>query len=185
MRCIPGYFNKIVTLSQCILLCFVVVSCADNTPDREPETIILPDGYIGGFYIVFNVSDGVETGSSSAGRTYEIPSSGVLFSQSPENLGWIDSGELKYFYRKADGALEPISGRWTRSVPDTVESRSENIITIFGGGISVYNHPDIPCEVVYQPFYVGTKANILDGINPLKIEDIDLQDLKRVECAED
>lgn len=184
MKRIPEYFNKIVTLGQCILLCFVVASCVDNAPDREPETIIIPDGYIGAFYILFNVTDGVDARANGVGRIYEIPSTGVLFTQSSENLGWIDSGELRYFYRKADGALEPISERWTMSVPDNVESRSESIITIFGGGISVYNHPDRPCEVVYQTFYVGTKADILDGINPLNIEDMDLEDLKRVGCAE-
>lgn len=184
MKRTPGYFNKIVTLGQCILLCFVVASCVDKAPDREPETIILPDGYIGAFYIIFNVTDGVNARSNGVGRTYEIPSTGVLFVQASENLGWIDSGELKYLYRKPGGALEPIEGRWTTSVPDTEESRSENLITIFGGGIVVYNNPGLPCEVVYQPFYVGTKADILDGVNPLKIEDIDLKDLKRVGCAE-
>lgn len=167
-------------LSITALACIALTACSTEIHDREPETIILPHGYIGAFYIVFNAQNGATPRINEGKRIYEIPSNGVLYTQMKENTGWIDSELVQYFYRRPDGSLEPITAQWTTSVPDTQENRRENIITIFGGGIGVYHHPDIACQVVHQAFHVGTKKDILDSTNHFDIADA--PDLNALEC---
>lgn len=155
-------------------------ACSESTI-REPETYILPDGYIGSFYIIFNVVDGEPGKEKDGARVYEIPSSGLLLTQMKTNEGWIDSEQLKYYYRKPKGELTQITGRWTTSITDNAEKRADNNLTIFGGSFGTYQQDIKACILVHKSFYIGTKKIILSGgVNNFDLSEID--ELKNMTC---
>lgn len=172
--------NLITTILTCSILA-LLTACDSGTSPKKPETIILPNEYTGSFYIIFNVANGQETESENETIVYRIPENGILLASSTENEGWINSKHLKYYYQNNDGSLKQITARWTTSFEDNQENRTENTTTIFGGGIGVFKHKDIPCEISYKSYYVGTKAEALDKINHFDIEEI--PQLKDIDCS--
>lgn len=143
-----------------IITCVLVLStaCSEATP-REPETYILPDGYTGSFYIIFNAVDGEPRKELDGARVYQIPDSGVLLTQIGLNRGWIDSDLIKFFYQKPNGDLEQLTERWTTSITDNATNRADDNLTVFGGGVGLFRDQGIDCTISYKPFLIGSKKN--------------------------
>ncbi|PCJ12055.1 MAG: hypothetical protein COB04_18295 [Gammaproteobacteria bacterium] len=162
-------------------LFFLSTACSE-TKNRLPETYTIPNGYIGSFIIFYNIS-GAKTKKNNDTLVYDIPNTGILLTESDSNEGWVDTENLKYYYRHPNGDLIEIKERWTTSVIDTLENRTENKITIFGGGIGVIKPRVLKptnntrCELTYSSFYVGTKKDILDGVNYIDLLEIPNKDL--------
>lgn len=163
--------NKLIFLTP---IFFLILSAAysDQNISREPETYILPEGYIGSFYIIFNVPSGQPRKKQLGERVYEIPASGVLLTQMDINPGWINENKIKFFYRLKNGALREITERETTSWTDTPKHRADTRITIFGGGIGILQGASYPCPVENQAFHVGTRKDILEMVNHFDISDI-------------
>ncbi|MDG9666255.1 hypothetical protein ONV78_00825 [Hahella sp. CR1] len=166
----PKLMNK---LPLCLLLTAMslIAACGEKAAPPEPEIYLLPDKFVGKFYILFNTPAGEPVRHEKESRVYEIPPSGVLLSQGKLNEGWIAAEDVKYYYVGEDGQRVEIKGRWTTSLDDTPENRNDPELTIFGGGAGVYSDPSIPCSVTYQSYYVGLKADVLEGKNQFGLEE--------------
>jgi len=138
----------------------LITGCA-KVEEREPEIYLLPEGFKGSVYIIFNIPKGKPPKYEVGARIYEIPSSGVLMTQMKANQGWIHSDKIKYIFINKDGSKTPITGRWTSSLHDTPDNRKDKKITIFGGGLGEFQ-PVKGCYVLQQEFMVGTKSEVLD-----------------------
>ncbi|ABC27162.1 hypothetical protein HCH_00247 [Hahella chejuensis KCTC 2396] len=149
----------------------LVAACGQKAASPEPEIYLLPDNFVGMFYILFNTPSGEPVRHEKGSRIYEIPPSGVLLTQGELNEGWIAAEDVKYYYVGENGQRVEIKGRWTTSLDDTPENRNDPELTIFGGGAGVYSDPGIPCDVTYQYYYVGLKADALEGKNQFGLEE--------------
>lgn len=137
-------------------------ACSQDAGSREPEIYLIPEGYVGSFYILYNLPQGEPQRYENGARVYEIPPDGMLLMQSDANEGGpIAIDKIKFFYVRPDGSRTQITERWTTSLHDTPENRSDERVAIFGGGIGVFE-PIRHCKVIETGFYVGTKAQAID-----------------------
>src|SRR5690349_12368190 len=83
-------------MKRTILLTVVFAFCG-SCDWSEPEVHLIPAGYVGTIYIVHNRPDGTPLKREGRARIYEIPTDGVLWSQSPTNLGWFRPTQHKYY----------------------------------------------------------------------------------------
>lgn len=90
-----------------LYLLWAVFAFGGGCKNKSPETHILPYGYIGKVYIIFNQKDGFPKKFGEDGsRTYRIPKSGVLKTKIKENYGWIDAGnKINFFYERDDSLI--------------------------------------------------------------------------------
>jgi hypothetical protein len=146
-----------------------MVAC-DDTPSRDPEMYIMPDGYIGTFHIVYNVTNGQAKKMQDGFRVYEIPENGVLLTQTGINSGWLDIELMQFYYRKLNDELKSLTDRYTTNLDDIPEN-TENQITIYGGSMGTSKYYFLPCVLESQTFIVGTKNDILDGVNNFELGD--------------
>lgn len=144
-----------------ILLSLIACSQNAGSTGRDPEIYLIPDGYVGSFYILFNLPRGEPQRYEDGARVYEIPPGGMLLMQSDANEGRIRSDKIQFFYVHPDGSRTQIKERWTTSLHDTPENRRDKRVTMFGGGIGIFE-PIRHCKVVHKAFYVGTKAQAID-----------------------
>ena len=135
---------------------------ADSTPNREGEIFLIPHGYVGRIFIVHNVPAGQPLEYESGSRIYRIPDDGFLLSQSGPNVGWIESDRLRYFYVDDEGKRTEILGRWSGSVRDTEQNRSDTQLRIFGGGLGQFQIGTSDCDLMQSDIYVGTLQDILN-----------------------
>jgi hypothetical protein len=138
-----------------LILLTVVFALCGSCDWSEPEVHLIPAGYVGTIYIVHNRPDGAPLKREGRARLYEIPADGVLWSQSPTNLGWFRPTDHKYYYVGADGKRQPLT-HWDRpsdaNVPDDVAA-------VYGGSNgSAGQGPN--CQVEFDEYYVGTTASL-------------------------
>jgi Family of unknown function (DUF6843) len=176
------FFQCRNSLTVALVLSFglSIFACSDQQYSGEPESYILPEDYVGAFYIIFNVPGGRPREELHDGRVYDIPRSGVLMIEMNLNSGWVETGKIKYFYRLKNGELREITERWTGSLADTPESRADTRVMIFGGGIGTFQKSSSSCYIEHMAFHVGTKKDILDMVNHFDISEI--PDLEKIEC---
>lgn len=141
---------------------FLLTSCSQAV-EREPELYVLPGGFAGSFHIVFNVPRGEPQTYEGPVRTYQIPPDGMLLMQSDTNAGRLRSDKIKFIYQSDGDVREKIDGRWTTSLHDTPENRSDDQVYIFGGGIGIVE-PVRHCQLYSKSFYIGTKSQALDDV---------------------
>jgi len=164
-----------------ISLIIIMIGCTENSEQRKPESYILPDGYIGSFYIIHNARNGMKHNIDDGVLIYEIPDKGILISQMPANYGWIDSSDINFYYQQANGERSKINGRITTSIRDNLKNRENSELIIWGGGTGMYEHQDISCALTYSSFSIGTRKDILDGVNYFDFEEFK-DELNRLSC---
>lgn len=123
----------------------------------EPEIHLIPAGYAGDVFIIHNAYDGERLQKSGLSRVYRIPVDGILRSRSDVNDGV--QPKPVYFYVAASGEKTPIEGYWPNGIDDTPENRADP--GIFFPRSGMYSSGELPCEVVYEQYFVGTKRQIL------------------------
>lgn len=170
---------KRISIILALLLMVMFVGCQARH-SRSPEAYILPEGYIGAFYIIYGAANGKVGKEADGVKIYEIPSTGVLLTQAGANEGWVESDNINFYYRRANGDLVKIDDRWVGSLSDTPENRADKKLMIFGGGLGEIQRDAASCRIVFQAFHVGTKKNILDGTNHFNIEDV--IEKNKIEC---
>ena len=74
-----------------VILSFMLLGCDTS----EQEIIIAPRDYTGYIIVLFNQEDGNQVRYEGKKRVYEIPSDGILKTQSSTNGGW---GDYPVFY---------------------------------------------------------------------------------------
>ena len=154
-----------------LLLGLITLSGMCGGQIAEPEIHLIPAGYMGNIYIFHNVPGGEPLKREGRARVYKIPKDGILWSQSPMNLGW--SFTPQYFYVTLDGKHENIVGYWPTSIHDTPENRADKTIGIFfprTGSLSGFttkndgtSSPEFTCDIQFEQYYVGTKLFLLSS----------------------
>lgn len=121
----------------------------------EPETHLIPEGYVGYVYIVQSRADGEPPHRDGDRRLHRIPPDGLLLTQFASNDGIIDN---RYFYVGADGSRREITGRSYSTIHDTPENRADTTLIIQGPSVGSLGNTNVP----YQQYFVGTKSDLLD-----------------------
>jgi len=164
-------FNSILI---CLLFTFSLHACADRKK-AEPEIYLIPAGYEGSFFVVFDVSTGKKPKHEGKSRVYQIPVSGILETQLPFNKGWLASTDIKYFFLNNNGSRTPITKRWLGSVPNTPENRADPNIYIFSGGVGTLglgmSNSTNRCSISFSYYIVATKSRVLNSLNKIKLTD--------------
>jgi hypothetical protein len=125
----------------------------------DPEKHLVPQGYIGHVYIVFDATDGVPPEHDGTARVYRIPAGGILRTQFPPNDGWSWKDEVQFF--SVDAVGRPTRLRSARE--DTV-AMTEPVV--FGPSVGAVAAPvpgtdnqwstEAPCTVRFSSYYVGS-----------------------------
>lgn len=160
------HFFKMLYMGILIAL----LSACTEVKKREPAIYLIPDGYVGSLYIIFNAPNGQPPKYEGDSRVYEIPPSGVLVTQMDANEGWIESSRIQYFYVNDTNERTPISEHITSTIHDTPENRKDKQIIIFGGGLGEVE-PINNCQINDQSFAIGSKSDLLDSKNMFDIFD--------------
>lgn len=95
-----------------------------------PELHILPDGYVGKVYVLFNVRGYEKIKYEDEARIYNIPSSGILLTRSSKNTGFIDANlDVNFRFKSKDEFIKKLIVWDTLSFPDDTSD-----ITVFEFG---------------------------------------------------
>ena len=121
------------------------------------ERFLIPDGYKGDIYVVYNAPDG-ESLSKHGRVIYRIPKDGILRVQGPMTHDWT---RTEYYYQLENGEVDHISNFW----PTTIHPTPENLTNDKDVGVFFPRSGRLTdstgCTVEYEQFYVGTKAYLL------------------------
>jgi hypothetical protein len=144
---------KIITLAVAL-----VAGCA--LPRAEPEIHLIPKGYVGWVTIAFGAANGEAPAFEGNAREYRIPSSGILITQAKTNVG--SSPAWRFFFEDPERTRTPIVHFWTTTVHDTEANRADATVGI--AYIRRGRQQVGPCDVEYDQYFVGTKAQLLSAI---------------------
>jgi hypothetical protein len=117
----------------------------------DDQVYLIPKGYSGRVLVFFNTPDGQPLRYENRKRVYEIPTNGVLKTQSALNTRWHNPDE--FFYYDSSGLRTPIPYVDYR---DARQDRVQACCLGTGSAGVAENKP----YVEFAEFYVGTKADI-------------------------
>ena len=116
----------------------------------EEEIYLLPKGYVGVVYIIFEQKTGKQPKYADGARVYEIPADGVLKTQFGFNDGWLDIP--KFYY---------IDGQKRIPIFYQIENKDIKVDTLQVCCIQTGNSYKGSNEAVqYERFFIGTKQQI-------------------------
>lgn len=137
-----------------LLILLAIPACSQVLPRK---TYLIPEGTRGYVYILKDVGDGEKIETKLGETVFVIPESRILAIQSIEEPSvFVDN----YYYIAKDGNRIPLDEE-PSSVHNTPENLADNRPFVFGRAAGIHNWSDIPCEVKYDTFYVGTRALLL------------------------
>ena len=148
---------RLRALGVCLALAVTLGGC--DVQLGQPEIHLIPAGYSGDVFIIHDAPDGARLEKSGLARVYRIPRSGILRSKSGMNHGAMPKPSC--FYITAAGKRTRIEGYWPSSIDDTPENRADSTVGIFFPRTGTYSSVDVPCAVVYEQYFVGTKGQLL------------------------
>jgi hypothetical protein len=122
------------------------------------EAYVIPEGYQGDIYVLFDVLDGAPAETGYHKLTYSIPNDGILRTRTSMPRNWT---RTTYFFQRRDGSLARITNEWLTTIPETLENLSNNrdvgVYFPRNGETADANG----CRVRFYEIYVGTKAHLL------------------------
>lgn len=163
-------------LRACLRSVFLVLALApaaacSSDVGGKAETYLLPEGYVGAFYVIYGVPAGEPSAADHDGaRLFRIPGGGVLLTQGDPSAGRIDWDQVRFFYEAADGSRTEVKNRWTTSVRDTPASRSDRTLWVFGPSTGTYQKTPDDCPIKHASFQIGRKSDVLDGVGYFDLE---------------
>ena len=145
---------------QPLIVVLVAVTLAAQQQRAAPEIHLIPDGYVGLVTIAFRAANGTAPRREGEARVYEIPTTGILLTQEEPNVGL--SPAWSFVIVSGTGTRTPVAGIWSASVPDTLENRASGAVEVFNLRRGRLQAGRLPCDVEYQQYFVGTRAQLLD-----------------------
>ena len=147
------FHGGILAINAAIIVGVAVLYFGSTT-----EKFLIPQGYKGDVYVIYNASDGVPEQRTRRQVTYSIPFDGILRTRGSMDRDFTKS---EYFYQSPDGTLEKIRDFWPVTIPETPENLSnDNDVGVFFPRTGTGTYSD-DCAIEYSQFYVGTKAFLL------------------------
>lgn len=138
-----------------ILLVFLSATACSQIFPRE--TFLIPEGTTGYVFIFRGVPDGEKAVTKNGETTFNVPASRFLIVQeAAKPSAYMDN----YYYVAADGTRKLLNVE-PSSVLLTEENLADNRPFIFGRAMVSSNTSDVPCELQYETFYVGTRPILL------------------------
>ena len=122
-------------------------------PRAEPEIHLIPKGYVGWVTIVFRAANGEAPAYEGDARLYRIPSGGTLISRATPNLG--SSPPWRFFFEDPEGRRTPIVHF------NMQEGEAVGISYMHRGS---QQGGQVPCNVEYDQYFVGTRAQLLSAV---------------------
>lgn len=117
---------------------------------NEPENYILPEGFTGPLTVIFDTNSGAEPVYDNGVRLYNIPNSGILYTQFNDN-GDV-TNEQRFFYKDAAGQQVEITTFWGATSPADVSSKTLGLRSTYSKVFNIYHD----CKLNYQIFVVST-----------------------------
>jgi hypothetical protein len=138
----------------------IVVGLATMFFGSTKKRFLIPDGYKGDVYVVYDARDGDSLEKRRGGITYRIPGDGILRTHESMVRSWT---RTEYYYERENGSLMAIRNYWATTIHPTPENlANDKDIGVFfprTGEFSSFTG----CSVQFEQFYVGTKSNLLTG----------------------
>jgi hypothetical protein len=147
------------------MLAVALVAGGLQLPRAEPEIHLIPNGYVGWVTLAFRAANGEAPAYEGDARLYRIPSSGVLITQAAPNVG--SSPAWRFFFEDSERTRTPIVHFWLTTVHDTEANRADpaaGISYISRGRQQVQRSGQVSCDVEYDQYFVGTKAQLLSAV---------------------
>ena len=142
----------------------------------EKERFLIPEGFKGQVFVIFNQKDGRKEKYEDGRRVYCIPNTGVLFTQFKDEEGQIDQ---EYFYiskngnRKKLGVLDTRDFNEEGNTEKNLKEPPRDSIAIFNPGtMGSMGNSDDKSSKVFMELLVGTYYDI-KGLGDFNIEYID------------
>jgi hypothetical protein len=150
--------NGCVLVFHLLLACLITFFFINTIQER----ILIPDRYAGDVYILYGVQDGEVVSSTRWAVTYRIPTNGVLRVRgvAARSQGWVSE---EYYYVTTTGHLKRIRDVWFEDPTRTPENLNNDKDVGISFGNSSTSTDSKGCTVDYDQFYVGTKAQFLNG----------------------
>jgi len=139
-----------------LLFLFSLASCACALflPQRN---YLIPAGAEGDVYIFYGVEGGLKVEKSLNTTTFHIPDSRFLITNSVSEPSYFNAN---YYYVKNDGSRSRLEVEYS-SLHRTEENLRNTAPFIWFPRNGSSSWSEIPCEVKYEQFYVGTRLNML------------------------
>jgi len=118
----------------------------------EQEIIVVPKDFKGYIIIIFNQKNGTPTKYEGKKRVYEIPSNGILRTQSNVNDGWQEFAE--FYYEKIIPENKLPSYAEIKKVP------TDTIVGFMGATGTVKKSSESEEHIEFSFYYIGTKSDI-------------------------
>ena len=99
------WFGLIINGASIALYAAVIIGGGVLVISTTNRRFIVPEGYTGDVYIIYNAADGKPATTHQAGVTLRIPSSGILYTTAPMVGGLIRD---EYYYERGDGTQRRI-----------------------------------------------------------------------------
>ena len=161
---------KIIRLMSLALLLAIGVYIW-QTEIGDGEMFILPEGYRGVVFILYDQKNGEPVRYEQGKRLYEIPPNGILKTQFSLNTGWHSPG--KYYYKENGKLIEIPYAFDDRDIEAKKAIESKVHVCCPSSGQAGKDPNDAP--VVFGQFYVGTNEEIHEAsekgekINPIDL----------------
>jgi len=151
--------NRFVQIVVVFIAAVSTAFIAQPQPVAEPEIVILPEGFNGTAYVVFDIETGAPPDRDGSARVYRIPATGVLFTQDTPNEG--QQPITNYFIESSTGVRVRIERVWHSTVPDTAENRRSTDVEVFYP-VTGSSGVDAGCQHRYHRFSVGRRSRMLE-----------------------
>lgn len=144
--------KKILIVSGLLIFGFLVHTATNFFRNKaEGEIHLIPEGYEGGIFIIFDQKNGKPEKYEKGSRVYEISENGILKTQFSSNYGWYPT--LKYYYVNGDSRKEILH-------IDNPESISPESIQVIGGSRGNASYPQNNLSYDYLRYLVCKYENI-------------------------
>ncbi len=137
-----------------VLLLLTIPACSQIFPKR---VYLIPEGTHGYVFILHNIPTGEKIEEKSGKTIFSIPESRILVMQGAPN----SSAYLPTFYYIGKDGKKTLLDQEHSSLHSTDENLVDKRPFIFGQAIGIKNSLDMPCEIKFETFYVGTRALLL------------------------
>ena len=139
-------FRSTLNIIMLLILFMILMGC-----QRADDTIfIAPEGYVGYIVIIYNQTAGADKEYRDGSRVYRIPSTGILLTQFPPNVGW---SYLPKFYYNDISPENQIKFADRKNLPS-------GTVVATGGSVGEAYKDAGKEGIRYTKYYIGTKSQI-------------------------
>lgn len=92
----------------------VTGGCSNKQEEKLKEEVLLPKGYRGCAYVVYDIEGAPQLEIKDNTITYKLNEEGILATSSPETFGWVDEKaspniDRHYYYVDENGKKEEVA----------------------------------------------------------------------------